>query len=176
MHPVHPVIDRSGPKSRKAVTGSTAATATELAGDMARMLQKFFMALHTTVLRRSGGRLLKGFRTTQFLVLHTTGRKSGQERMTPLNFVRDGEAYVLIASNGGSARQPDWYLNLRAHPEATVEEGGRTTPVTATIADGEERERLWKLAVTSWGAYNSYQRRTDRTIPVIRLAPKLSTF
>jgi F420H(2)-dependent quinone reductase len=156
------------------VVGSTAAAGGGLAGEMLRLLQKCATTFHASVLKLTGGRLLGGFRTTQFLVLHTTGRKSGKERSTPLNFVRDGDGFVIIASNGGNARHPDWYLNLQANPKAVVEEGGNRTPVTAAVAEGEERERLWKLAVTSWKAYDSYQRKTDRTIPVVRLAPEIS--
>lgn len=138
---------------------------------MMRMLQKAAMALHATVYRASGGRVFGGFRKTRFLLLHTTGRKSGADRVAPLNYVTDGDAYVVIASNGGADTHPDWYRNIEAKPEAEVEVGGKRVKVKATIADEAERERLWPVAVASWGAYNSYQQKTDRKIPVVRLDP-----
>jgi deazaflavin-dependent oxidoreductase (nitroreductase family) len=137
---------------------------------MMRMLQKAAMALHAAVYRASGGRVFGGFGKTKFLLLHTTGRKSGQDRVAPLNYVTDGDAYVIIASNGGAARHPDWFLNIEAKPDAE-EVNGKRLKVRATVADEAERERLWPVAVASWGAYNSYQKKTERTIPVVRLDP-----
>ena len=142
-----------------------------LAGPMLRMLQKMAMAFHSTVYRASGGRVFGGFRKTRFLLLHTTGRKSGQDRVAPLNYVVDGDAYVIIASNGGAARHPDWFFNIEAQPDAEIEVSGRRLKVRATVVDEAERERLWPVAVESWGAYHSYQEKTDRTIPVVRLDP-----
>ena len=138
---------------------------------MMRMLQKAAMALHAAVYRASGGRVFGGFRKTRFLLLHTTGRKSGADRVAPLNYVTDGDAYVVIASNGGADKHPDWYRNIEAKPEAEVEVSGKRVKVRATVVDDAERERLWPVAVESWGAYNSYQQKTDRKIPVVRLDP-----
>ncbi len=111
----------------------------------------------------------------RFLILHTTGRRSGQPRRTPLSYTRDGDAYVIIASDGGSPRDPDWYLNLQADPVADVEVGGRRAPVRAETVSGEERDRLWRQAVRSYGGYTGYQARTDRQIPVVRLTPSRPT-
>jgi deazaflavin-dependent oxidoreductase (nitroreductase family) len=112
------------------------------------------------------------FGTVRNLVLHTTGRKSGQHRQTPLSFTRDGDAYVVIASNGGSPRPPDWYLNLQADDHVEVEVDGKRQPVTASTATGDDRERLWRQAVSSFAGYNGYQARTQREIPVVRLTPR----
>ncbi|HEX6421182.1 MAG TPA: nitroreductase family deazaflavin-dependent oxidoreductase [Acidimicrobiales bacterium] len=128
-------------------------------------------ALHAAVYRRSGGRILGGFRRTRFLLLETTGRRSGKRRVTPLNHVTDGDAFVVVASNGGAARHPDWYLNLLAEPRATVQVGGRRVGVVAETVEGDERARLWRAAQASWRYYDDYQRRTDREIPVVRLRP-----
>jgi deazaflavin-dependent oxidoreductase (nitroreductase family) len=136
---------------------------------MLRSVQKLFTSLHTAIYRASGGRVFGGFRKTRFLLLHTTGRKSGRERVTPLNYVTDGDDYVVIASNGGAPRHPDWYLNLQANPDAQVELAGRRVGVKAETVDDERRERLWALARDSWGPYDAYQRRTPRSIPVVLL-------
>ena len=102
---------------------------------------------------------------TRFLLLHTVGRKSAKERITPLNYVADGADFVVIASNGGARLHPDWYLNLQARPEAEVELDGRRVAVRAVTVDDDQRGRLWNLARDSWRYYDSYQQRTDRAIP-----------
>ena len=111
----------------------------------------------------------------RFLVLRTTGRRSGQPRRTPLSYTQDGDTYVVIASDGGSPRDPDWYLNLQADPDADVEVGGRHSHVRAETVSGDERDRLWRRAVQSYGGYAGYQARTDREIPVVRLTPTRPT-
>ena len=105
------------------------------------------------------------------LLLLTTGRKSGKERTTPLLFLRDGVNYIMVASNGGTAGDPAWWLNLQKDPEAIVEVGGRTLRVRAEEVKGEEKRRLWTRLVEMYPLYESYQRRTDREIPVILLRP-----
>jgi deazaflavin-dependent oxidoreductase (nitroreductase family) len=136
---------------------------------MLRDLQKLFTRAHSALYRVTKGRVVGRFGRTQFLLLHTTGRRSAQERVTPLNYVVDGDAFVVIASNGGASRHPDWYLNLETKPEAEVEVGGRRVAVRATTVDGEQRGRLWDLARASWRWYDSYQQRTEQEIPVVRL-------
>ncbi|HKH10002.1 MAG TPA: nitroreductase/quinone reductase family protein, partial [Rubrobacter sp.] len=90
---------------------------------------------------------------------------------TPLLYLRDGDRYVTVASNGGAPKPPLWWLNLQANPEATVETGGRKTRVRASEARGEEKRRLWKRLVGMYPSYEGYQKRTDREIPVILLEP-----
>ena len=111
----------------------------------------------------------------RFLILHTVGRRSGQPRRTPLSYTKDGATYIVIASDGGSPRHPDWYLNLQADPNADVDVGGRRWRVEAETVTGDERDRLWDQAVRSYGGYAGYQARTDRQIPVVRLSPTSST-
>lgn len=105
------------------------------------------------------------------LLLTTTGRKSGKKRTIPLLYLEDGENLVVVASNGGTATHPSWWLNLRVDPEATVEIGGRKLRVRAEKALPEEKERLWPRLVAMYGGYEAYQRRTDREIPVVVLRP-----
>ena len=108
--------------------------------------------------------------TVPALLLTTTGRSSGQERTTPLIFRADGERWVVVASKGGAPDHPDWYKNLEAAPEATIQVKAERIPVRAHVAEGSERDRLWKLMNEAWPAYDSYQEKTDRLIPVVVLA------
>jgi deazaflavin-dependent oxidoreductase (nitroreductase family) len=133
--------------------------------------QKLVTRVHRSVLQSPLGGLLARLPGAPFLVLHTTGRKSGQPRQSPLSFTRDGAAYVVIASNGGAPRDPDWYLNLQGRPTAEIEVGGRRTPVRAETVEGPDRDRLWAQAVRSYAGYVGYQARASRQIPVVRLIP-----
>ena len=106
------------------------------------------------------------------LLLNTTGRKSGKRRTTPLVYATDGDDFILIASNGGAPRHHAWYLNLKAHPEATVEIGDREVLVRAEeVTDPEEKARLWQKMVEIYPGYDNYQRKTDREIPLLVLHP-----
>ena len=134
-------------------------------------LQKAATRGHRMLLQSPLGPLLSATPFGRFLILHTTGRRSGEPRTTPLSYTKDGDAYVVIASDGGSPHHPDWYLNVKDHPDAEVEVGGRRKPVRAETVTGDERDRLWRQAVRSFGGYAGYQARTDREIPVVRLAP-----
>jgi deazaflavin-dependent oxidoreductase (nitroreductase family) len=134
-------------------------------------VQKTITRLHRMLLQSPVGRMFSALPGPQFLVLETTGRKSGQRRQTPLSFTRDGDAYIVIASNGGSPRHPDWYLNLQADPNADVDLAGRTKAVRAETVSGSDRDRLWRAAVQSYPGYTGYQMRASREIPVVRLVP-----
>ena len=105
-------------------------------------------------------------------ILFTVGRTSGEERAHPLIFGRDGDNVVLVASKGGAPEHPGWYRNLRASPEAEVQVLGDRWPVRARDAEGEERERLWRLMNELWPHYDEYQARTERQIPVVVLEPR----
>ena len=105
------------------------------------------------------------------LLLTTTGRKSGVKRRTALIYGRDNADYVVVASKGGSDEQPAWYLNLQANPEVEIQVFDDVLPAVARTAMGEERERLWALMRQTWPAYDEYQTRTDREIPVVVLTP-----
>lgn len=133
--------------------------------------QKWAAKLHAYLFRATGGKVGGRLVGSPVLLLVTTGRKSGLQRTTPLLYLDDGDRRVIVASNGGAAKHPVWWLNLRADPEATVEIGGRKTRVRATESQGEERARLWKRLVRMYPSYENYQRKTDREIPVILLEP-----
>ncbi len=109
------------------------------------------------------------WRGTQCLLLTTTGRKSGQPRIMPLIFAPDGDAQVIVASKGGAPEHPAWYLNLRDDPEVEVQVKGDRFAATARDAEGDERDRLWQVMVGEWPAYDEYQAKTDRQIPVVVL-------
>ena len=128
---------------------------------------------HTLAYRVTGG--LVGGRIPglpPMLLLDHVGARSGQKRTTPLVYVSDGEDFVIVASRGGSQRNPAWFHNLRANPATTVQVGRRRVPVRAHVADPSERARLWPKAVASYGGYADYQRRTSREIPLVILEPR----
>jgi deazaflavin-dependent oxidoreductase (nitroreductase family) len=124
---------------------------------------------HVRAYRETGGERGYHWRGATILLLTTTGRASGQDRITPLIFRDDGDgdAWVVVASKGGSPDHPDWYKNLLANPEATLQVKAETIPVRADTAHGDERARLWRRMTEVWPDYDRYQQRTDREIPVV---------
>lgn len=132
-----------------------------------RGLSKLHLALH----RLSRGRLLGRLAGMPVLLLTTTGRRSGKARTTPLTFFRDGRDLVVIASNGGADRPPDWSLNLQQNPRAVVQIGTDQLTVEASTASPEERERLWPGITSTYPGYGAYQQKTSRRIPVLILTP-----
>jgi deazaflavin-dependent oxidoreductase (nitroreductase family) len=107
------------------------------------------------------------------MLLTTTGRRTGQPRVQPLLFARDGEAYVVVGSNWGQRHQPAWSTNLLANPDAVATIDGRPVPVRATLATGAERDRLWAMLERVWPAYPEYERRAaGRDLRVFRLLPR----
>ena len=103
----------------------------------------------------------------QTLLLTTTGRKSGKPNTTPLIYGRDGDRYLVVASYGGAAHHPQWYLNLVANPQIEVQVMADKFAARASTAEGEERERLWKTMTAVWPSYDEYKTRTEREIPVV---------
>ena len=128
-----------------------------------------FGAEHVRVYRETKGDRGYHWRGTTILLLTTTGRTSGEARTTPLIHVVDGDRWVVIASKGGAPDHPAWYMNLEADPDATIEVEADAVPVVASTAEGEERERLWAAMTGVWPAYDDYQAKTDREIPVVVL-------
>ena len=106
--------------------------------------------------------------------LTTTGRRTGTARTVPLFAFDDGERLIVVGSRGGSAKDPAWAGNLRADPRASVSRGKEEWPVRAYEAQGEERERLWQIVSAEFPTYESYRRRTTRTIPLFVLEPARS--
>ncbi len=105
------------------------------------------------------------------LLLTVRGRKSGQLRRTALIYGRAGQNYLVVASNGGAARHPLWYLNLLDDPAVQVQVGAETFKARARTAPPEEKPRLWQIMRTIYPAYDSYQAKTDRDIPLVILEP-----
>ena len=121
--------------------------------------------------RANEGRVGGAFAGASMLLLHTVGARSGQERVNPLVYRTDGDALVIFASKGGAPTNPDWFHNLVAHPDATIEVGTVTRPVRARVAEGDERARLWADATAAMPGFGEYQSRTTRQIPVVLLDP-----
>ncbi|MDQ4094834.1 MAG: nitroreductase family deazaflavin-dependent oxidoreductase [Actinomycetota bacterium] len=138
---------------------------------LVRRGQAMITAAHGFVYRATGGRLLGSLVSNQVVVLTTIGRRSGARRSVPLFGYPDGEDYIIVASNGGTAGHPGWLLNLRQNPEATLRVGGREFSVRASELSTEEREAWWPRVVRNYRLYDNYQKKTDRTIPLVRLAP-----
>ena len=108
---------------------------------------------------------------TTILLLFTTGRKSGAERAHALIFRPYGDAWTVVASNGGTDTQPAWFLNLQADPDVEVQVKGDRVRARARVATPEEKPALWASMVEAWPAYDDYQQKTSREIPVVVLEP-----
>lgn len=120
--------------------------------------------------RANGGKVGGYFAGANMLLLHTTGARSGQERVNPLVYVPDGDRLVIIASKGGADSNPDWYYNVLAHPMATVEVGTERFQVQATpVTEEPERSRLYALMVAHREGFADYERKTSRKIPAVIL-------
>jgi deazaflavin-dependent oxidoreductase (nitroreductase family) len=131
-----------------------------------------FPAIDRRLLPVTRGRLSTGL-GQPVVLLHVRGAKSGVERTVPLLATKQGDLIVLIASKAGARRHPAWFHNVKANPDVEVTVGGDRLPMHATIAEGEERERLWAMAVDHYSGYARYQERAGgRTIPVVALRPR----
>jgi deazaflavin-dependent oxidoreductase (nitroreductase family) len=128
---------------------------------------------HTYLYRRTGGRVGGGMPggTAKTLLLDHVGAKSGTLRTTPLLYVEDGENLALIASKGGYPKNPAWFYNLRANPLTYVQVGSERRRVRVRLAEPEEYERLWDLAVADWPTFEAYKARAGREIPILVLEP-----
>jgi deazaflavin-dependent oxidoreductase (nitroreductase family) len=135
------------------------------------LLQRLLTRWHILLYRATGGRVGHNLGKMPILLLTTTGRKSGQPRVTPLTYLSEGDQLVLIASNAGYDNDPAWWLNLQARPQAVAQVKGRSLRVTAVRATPEEKARLWPRVVEMYAGYADYQRRTARDIPLVMLQP-----
>jgi deazaflavin-dependent oxidoreductase (nitroreductase family) len=131
---------------------------------------RIFWRLHRALMRLSGGRFGK-VGPLNALLLTTTGRKSGEPRDVALYYMRDGDAYVVVASYTGEDRDPAWWRNLKTNPDGEVRLAGARLRVRAREVEGAERERLWTSLVAADRAYAEYQERTKRRLPVVVLEP-----
>jgi len=125
--------------------------------------------IHTAVYRWSGGRIGARLAGIPMLLLTTLGRTSGRPRTIPLAYLADGEAFVVVASNGGQEWDPAWWRNLQKTPEAQLQVGRETFPARARQATATERARLWPLLTQANPAWAGYQKSTKREIPVVLL-------
>jgi len=121
--------------------------------------------------RANKGRVGGPFEGKTLLLLHNKGAKSGQERINPVAYVKDGDRYVVIASKGGAPTNPDWYYNLLANPLVTIEVGTDKFQARASVAEEPERTRLYNKMVEMMPGFDDYRRKTTRVIPVITLTP-----
>jgi len=121
--------------------------------------------------RANEGKVGGMFEGMPLLLLHTTGAKSGSERVNPVAYRSDGDALVVFASKGGAPVNPDWYHNLRANPKVTVEIETDNREMVARVAEGDERHRLWEAQKIEFPGFAEYESKTDRQIPVVILDP-----
>jgi len=119
--------------------------------------------------RANEGRVGGQFEGAPLLLLHSTGAKSGQERVHPMMYQAVGDGFAVFASKAGADTNPDWYHNLRAHPEARIEVGTETLDVTARVLDADEREPIWEKQKARYPGFADYETKTDRVIPVVML-------
>lgn len=106
---------------------------------------------------------------TTTLLLTTTGRRSGEERIAPLIYRRWGDSYLVVASNGGADTSPSWFFNIEADPQVSVQVEGERFPARARTAAAAERPEVWETMTEVWPAYDDYQQKTERQIPVVVL-------
>jgi deazaflavin-dependent oxidoreductase (nitroreductase family) len=142
-----------------------------------------YLRVHQAVYKVTRGQIGRRLAGTPSLLLTTVGRKTGQKRTNALTYYRDGDAWVVVASNGGSDHPPSWLANLKADPHVLVRDGAKVSSALARVASDEERARLWPLVNRNnrglapllhrgaHGRYDVYQRRTTREIPLVILAP-----
>jgi deazaflavin-dependent oxidoreductase (nitroreductase family) len=124
---------------------------------------------HTQRYRETGGQEGHDWQGTKTLLLTTIGRKSGEPRELPLIYGQRGDDYLIVASKGGADQPPAWYLNLKADPEVEVQVKGDRFKARARDATPDEKPALWTTMTAEWPAYDDYQKKTEREIPVVIL-------
>jgi deazaflavin-dependent oxidoreductase (nitroreductase family) len=122
--------------------------------------------------RENGGKLGGNFEGAPMLLLHSTGAKSGKERVNPVMYRQVGDDIAVFASKAGAPTNPDWYYNLIAHPQTKAEIGTDTVTVTARVTEGEERSKIWEAHKKDNPGFADYEAGTTRQIPVVLLERK----
>lgn len=125
---------------------------------------------HVRQYEETAGKVGHDWNGTSCLILHTKGRKSGQTRKFPLIYGRDGNDWVLVASKGGAPKNPGWYENLIANPDAEIQVWGDVIPVRARTGTAADKQRVWPAMTAQWPDYDKYQAGTTRDIPVVLLS------
>jgi F420H(2)-dependent quinone reductase len=138
-------------------------------------MPRWVTRLHAWAYRRSGGRILGRMGGQPVLLLQTTGRRSGQPRTTPVQYLADGDTFVVVASNAGAGRPPAWYLDLRANPHARIEVGARSIEVQAQEATGPGRAELWQRLTAANRYLGRAARKAGRDLPLMALVPSTPT-
>ncbi len=121
--------------------------------------------------RANGGKVGGQFEGSPLLLLHTVGARSGQQRVNPMMYRRVGDTYAVFASKAGAPTNPDWYHNLKAHPQVTAEIGTETVSLTAHVATADERAPIWAAQKDEFPGFADYESKTSREIPVVILQP-----
>ncbi len=134
-------------------------------------LARLATAAHVSLYRLTGGAIGRRAQNMPVLLLTTIGRKSGKQHTTPLVYLEDGDGFVVVASNGGQGKLPNWWLNMRQNKQAYIEIGRKRLRVSVQEANPEERQRLWPRVVAGYSGYEKYQQRTPYTIPLVILHP-----
>ena len=131
--------------------------------------ENLFGEKHVQRYRETGGEEGHDWQGTKTLLLTTTGRRSGEPRELPLIYGTSGDDYLIVASKGGADAPPAWYLNLKENPEVEVQVWGERFTAQARDATAEEKPELWETMTAEWPAYDDYQKKTERPIPVVVL-------
>ena len=138
---------------------------------MNKALMKTIGAIHRSLYQLTNGMIGANLGGRSMVLLTTTGRKSGKQRTTPIQYMKDGEYIIIVASNGGNVNHPAWWHNISANPDVTVQIGKKKMLARAESADDEERARLWPLLVDINPDYQAFDEETERTIPVVIVRP-----
>ena len=134
---------------------------------MKNIFIKWFMTINAFLIKISNGKIGGKLGTQTILILHTTGRKSGQPRSIPIAYFFHEGKYLIVESNWGKNIHADWYFNLQKQPQASIEVNGRMIKVNASFAEGEEYSRLWEYVTKKHAPYLEYQKMTERKIPIV---------
>ncbi len=135
------------------------------------LLTKNFVRANAFVFQLTKGRLGSRMGKQSVLLLHTVGRKSGKAYTTPLSYYRDGQNYLVVASNWGKEEPPDWFRNLMQSPRTTIQVQDKAIAVEARQAEGQEYGRLWQVVTRQNSQYLEYQKGMSRRIPIVILTP-----
>jgi deazaflavin-dependent oxidoreductase (nitroreductase family) len=122
--------------------------------------------------RANKGKVGGHFKGAPLLLIRHKGAKTGVVRVNPVMYLREGERYLVFASKGGAPTHPDWYYNLKAHPDVQIEVGEEVIEVRAEEVRGPERDRLYEKQAKLYPQFADYQRKTKRVIPVIAFTPR----
>ena len=139
---------------------------------LVRWLLPWITALHCALFHLTGGLVGARLPGLRFLILEHVGRRTGTARETPLLYLEHGDAFIVVGSNAGEDRDPAWWLNLQATPDAHVRIGAVPVAVTARRAVGDEAERLWPVVYAGFRWFERYRAGTQRDIPIVILEPR----